>query len=113
MKPLYVIAILILVGGSFWLGSIFNRVTLPVPPTVLPVEVEYVLIYYLDQERIDRYNQHVEFLNNLIKTHEEELNRRGKTIMEMGERMGLMGFKISVYRAMTGKEIEVWSESAK
>ena len=119
MKILYIllIEILMFVGG-YAFG--FTNAPEPVTP-----QIKY--IYYLDQERIDSYERllrraesrlevshlHIEVLQGLIEGHEEELNRRGKTIMKMEQKMGEMGFKISVYKAMTGKEIEVWSGSSK
>ena len=89
-----------------------------VPPKIIyqtiPVEVENTELadYWRRQyEQQEGKNQElVKHLLSVIEYNRLEMNRLNDELGEMQLKNGELGFKVSVYKAMTGVDIEVRSE---
>ena len=105
-----IMLIVFLAVFSFTAGSFTGVIWESAKPPEIMVRERYI---YVETYKPGFYSpDHVRFLNGIIERHEEELNRRGKRLREQELELGIRGFKISVYRAMTGQEVDVKAELA-
>ena len=96
LKILTIAALLIVWFGGFCAGVLYQ---MQMPPKLVWV-YQRIPVPYENQT-------HIKYLSSLIDYYQDELNNRGKVMMRQEEELGILNFKVSWYKAMTGKEIEV------
>lgn len=93
-----ILVILLLLGGI----SIGYGWQIEQQKSIVP-EIRYVL----NQARIDRDQQHINYLVDLVEEHERDLNELNKQLARQQEEISILSIKVALYEAMTGQSIEV------